>query len=111
MQIYCTGCSHDVEARLTDGYEMYKSRKDLYDLVFWVCPTCGAFVGTHSKNNKPLGFLATPQVKVWRKNIHAILDPLWKSKKIKRGKAYAYISYRLGRTYHTAEIYSVEEGK
>ncbi len=111
MKIFCTGCAAYVEARLTDGSEMYPHREDLWSLIFWVCDTCHAFVGTHKKSNKPLGFLATPEVKTWRKNIHAILDPLWKGHKISRGRAYAYISHRIGRTYHTAEIYNVEEGK
>lgn len=111
MQIFCTGCGTDVEARLTDGFEMYPRRVDLHSHVFWVCDTCRAFVGTHKTNNKPLGFLATQAIKSWRKNIHAILDPLWMNKKIRRGQAYAYVSNRIGRTYHTAEIYSVEEGK
>lgn len=111
MKIYCVGCADTVEARLTDGYEMYPHREDLHGLVFWICDTCGAFVGTHRTNNKPLGFLATPEIKIWRKNIHDILDPLWQKRLIRRGKLYAYISKRIGRTYHTAEIYSVDEGK
>jgi hypothetical protein len=111
--IWCTGCKRRVPARLTDGTEMYPNRPDLADLPFWKCDTCGAFVGTHHKTKnryKALGFLATPEVKKWRMIIHSILDPLWKTGKIKRGKAYKYISHRLGRDFHTAQIYSVEEG-
>lgn len=114
MHIYCTGCGREVEARLTNGAEMYPHRTDLASMPFWIHDECGAFVGTHHKTKhklKPLGFLATPEVKKWRKIIHDILDPLWRNKKIKRTKAYAYISNRIGHTYHTGEIYSVEEGK
>lgn len=114
MTIYCTGCSADVVARLTDGTEMYPHRPDLAAMPFWVHDVCGSFVGTHHKTrnkHKPLGFLASPEVKKWRKIIHATLDPLWKSGKIKRGQAYAFISHRIGHTYHTGEIYSVEEGR
>lgn len=114
MKIYCTGCSADVEARLTDGREMYPGNKDLVTIPFWICDTCRSFVGTHHKTPnrlKPLGFLATPEVKKWRRIIHQTLDPLWKTNKIKRGLAYREISDRIGRSYHTAEIYSVEEGK
>lgn len=60
---------------------------------------------------RPLGFLATPEIKQWRMRIHAILDPLWKANKITRGMAYRYITDRFGRLYHTAEIYSVDEAK
>lgn len=115
-EIWCTGCNRRVLARLTDGSEMYPNRPDLADLPFWVCMTdgCNAFVGTHHKTKnryKALGFLATPEVKRWRMMIHGILDPLWKQNKIKRGKAYKYISNRLGRDFHTAQIYSVEDGR
>lgn len=114
MKIYCTGCADTVTARLTDGAEMYPQRPDLATIPFWVHDQCGAFVGTHHKTKnklKPLGFLATPEVKKWRKIIHTTLDPLWRNKLIRRGKAYAHISREIGRTYHTGEIYSVEEGK
>lgn len=114
MKIYCTGCGVAVEARLTNGAEMYPSRPDLASMPFWVCDTCGAFVGTHhktKKKNRPLGYLATPEVKRWRMAIHQILDPLWKGKKIGRGQVYKHISARIGHSYHTAEIYSAEEGK
>ncbi len=111
MKIFCTGCGTEVDARLTDGSEMYSHRDDLDSHQFWICDTCGAFVGCHPRSTRPLGYLASSEIKVWRKNIHAILDPLWKKKKIGRSQAYAYIGNRLGRTYHTAEIYSVEEGK
>lgn len=113
MKIYCTGCSKEVEARLTDGREMYPHREDLYSLPFWKCDTCGAFVGCHHKTEdrtKPLGVLATQEIKNARKRIHAVLDPLWQSGRIARGKAYAYITHRFGRTYHSADIRSKEEG-
>ena len=103
-----------MHARLTDGREMYPKRPDLADMPFWVCDDCGAFVGTHHKTKnrlKALGFLATPEVKKWRKMIHAMLDPLWQSGKIERGRAYRDISDELGRNFHTAEIYDVEEGQ
>lgn len=114
MKIFCTGCEKEVEARLTDGKEMYPHRSDLYELPFWKCDSCGAFVGTHHKTSertKPLGYLATPALKKWRMAIHSTLDPLWKEGKIKRGQAYAYISHRLGKVYHSAEIRSAEEGR
>jgi hypothetical protein len=113
-EIFCTGCNDDVEARLTNGKEMYPHRADLARRPFWVHDACGAFVGTHYKTRdhlKPLGSLATKEVKQWRMRIHQLLDPLWQSGKIKRGDAYARISKALGHTYHTGEIYNAEEGE
>lgn len=114
MKIYCTGCETDVEARLTNGAEMYPNSPELAAMPFWVCDTCRAFVGTHhktKKKNRPLGYLATPEIKRWRMLIHQTLDPLWKTKKIARGRAYKYISDAVGYSYHNGELYSAEEGK
>ena len=112
--IFCTGCGKDVKARLTDGGERYPHRPDLKELPFWKCDGCGNYVGCHHKTatpTRPLGCIATPEILQARKNIHAILDPLWKSDKIKRGQAYAYVSKRLGYSYHNGEIRSIEEAR
>jgi len=114
ITLYCTGCEQDVQARLTNGRERYPHRPDLYELPFWKCDTCGAYVGCHHKTanpTKPLGYLATPAILDARKKIHALLDPLWKSGKIKRGQAYAYVGHRLGYPYHNGEIKTVEEAR
>lgn len=113
-QIWCTGCNQHVDARLTDGREMYPHRPDLAQLPFWVCDTCGAFVGTHHKTKNSLtalGFLATPEIKRWRMRIHQILDPLWKNGLIQRGVLYQRITKELGHDYHTAKIYSTQEAQ
>ena len=114
MKLYCTGCEHEVEARLTNGEERYPHRPDLYELPFWKCDACSGYVGCHHKTDnptKPLGVIATPEILNARKKIHALLDPLWKSGKIKRGQAYAYVSKRLGYDYHNGEIRSLEEAR
>lgn len=111
--IYCTGCHEFVDARLTSGAEMYPHRPDLARKPFWKCE-CGAFVGTHYKTRdhlRPLGYLATPEVKRWRMRIHDLLDPMWQNGLIDRGKAYARISKALGHTYHTGEITDVEQAE
>jgi hypothetical protein len=86
----------------------------LYELPFWKCDTCGNYVGCHHKTanpTKPLGVIATKEILEARKKLHALLDPLWKSKKIKRGQAYAYIGHRLGYPYHNGEIRTIEEAR
>ena len=111
-RIYCCGCRAEVDARLTDGKEVYPHRQDLYGLPFWKCDTCRNFVGCHHKTKertKPLGCIPTRAVKDARKKIHAIIDPLWQSKKLGRGKIYSELSKVLGREYHTAELRSVAE--
>ncbi len=114
LPIFCTGCDKDVDARLTNGAEMYPKHPKLARTPFWIHDACGAFVGTHNKSRdhlRPLGSLATKAVKRWRMLIHQTLDPLWQQGYIERGHAYARISKALGHTYHTGEIYSEEEGE
>lgn len=114
MSLYCCGCGAEVDARLTDGSEIYPRRTDLHALPFWKCDQCGNYVGCHHKTKNrtaPLGCIPTPELKRARQHIHAILDPLWKTGKVDRKKLYAAISKRIGWQYHTANIRSVEEAR
>lgn len=114
MKIYCCGCQQDVNARLTDGKEIYAHRKDLHKLPFWKCDTCKNFVGCHHKTKdrtRPLGCIPTKEIKNARQHIHKILDPIWKEKKMRRDSLYGILSARMGKEYHTAEIRSVEEAR
>lgn len=112
MKIYCCGCSAAVDARLTDGAEIYPHRKDLHLLPFWKCDACGNFVGCHHKTNdrtRPLGCIPTREIKNARMAIHRVADPIWQSGAISRAKLYKMISREIGKQYHTAEIRSVDE--
>lgn len=112
--LYCCGCQKDVEARLIDGKEKYPHRPDLYDLPFWKCYGCGNSVGCHHKTQdrtRPLGCIPTKEIMEARKHIHAILDPIWKQKKMPRGKLYAILGEHLGRPYHTGELKTIEEAR
>ncbi len=114
MKIYCCNCEQDVDARLTDGEEIYPSRQDLYHLPFWICDTCRYYVGCHHKTNKPtrpLGVIPTPEIQNARRHLHKLIDPAWKSGAISRTGIYAEISKRIGKKYHTANIRSVEEAR
>lgn len=113
--IFCTGCNEDVGARLTNGAEIYPHRQDLAHLPFWKCDACGNFVGCHHKTKQPttpLGCIPTPEVKKARSQIHRILDPIWKSGKMKRREVYDRIARDLRiDTYHTGEIRSVDAAR
>lgn len=111
MLIYCTECKKDVEARLTNGAEVYPHRKDLADNPQWICDTCKNFVGTHHKSDdkyKPLGVIAGKEIKLLRQKIHAIIEPKFKTGELNRKETYSKISKELGYVYHTGEIRSVE---
>lgn len=114
MKIYCCGCEADVDARLTNGAEIYPHRVDLYSLPFWKCDACRNFVGCHYKTSsrtRPLGCIPTPEIKEARKRIHKILDSIWMNGKMARKKVYALISDMIGYEYHTAEIKSLKEAE
>jgi len=115
MKIYCCGCQKDVDARLTSGAEIYPHRPDLHSLPFWKCDGCNNHVGCHHKTKdrtRPLGNIPTKELRDARKYIHALLDPLWKTGKIKRGKLYAQLVEALGmKHYHTGEIRTIEEAR
>lgn len=112
--IYCAGCEKEVNARLTDGTEIYPHRKDLSKLPFWRCDTCKNYVGCHHKTEsrtRPLGCIPTKELMNARKHIHALLDPMWKNGEISRGELYDRISDIVGWKYHTANIRSVDEAR
>lgn len=113
--IWCCGCGRKTDARLTTGSEVYAHRPGLATLPFWKCDQCGNFVGCHHKTEdrtKPLGCIPTPEIKAARQHIHRILDPIWKKGHASRGKVYAMLSERMKcKSYHTAEIRSVEEAR
>ena len=111
-EILCIACGKKVKARLTDGKEIYPHRADLYAIPFWKCDACENYVGCHHKSKqrtRPLGCIATPEILKARYEIHGVIDPLWRSKKIPRKKIYRKLSRVLGREYHTADLRSVAE--
>lgn len=114
MNLYCCGCGKGVSARLTDGSEIYPHRPDLCALPFWRCDGCGNYVGCHHKTKNrtaPLGCIPTPEIKNARQHIHALLDPLWQSGSVERKQLYDEISHRVGWSYHTAKIRSIDEAR
>lgn len=114
MIIYCCGCSTDVRARLTSGKEIYPLREDLHTLPFWVCNTCGNYVGCHHKTKQrttPLGCIPTAEIRGLRRLIHTRLDTLWESRKMDRSCVYDAISQRIGYPYHTADVRSAADAR
>ena len=110
--LHCCGCDCFVKPRLTNGGEVYPHRPDLKNLYFWKCQTCGNYVGCHHKTKdktRPKGCIPTPEVREARKNVHSILDPMWRSGKMKRNKIYSMLSKHIGSEYHTGNTRSVGE--
>lgn len=100
VKVICPYCED--EAELTDGREVYPHRPDLFDLKFWVCRDCKAYVGCHKRSPRygngtvPLGNLATRELRKWRNKAHAAFDKLWKDGPLTRTSAYFLLSNSLG---------------
>lgn len=114
MRLWCCQCQDDVEVRLTNGAEIYPHRPDLAAQPRWIHDACGNHVGTHHKTDdptRPLGNIPSPEIKRARVHIHNLIDPAWKSKRVKRRAIYAHLSAVIGREYHTGEIKTIEEAR
>lgn len=112
--IHCCECDGVITAYLTNGKEIYPHREDLKNIPFWKCEVCKNYVGCHHKTDnptRPLGIIPNKELRNARQYIHAILDPLWKNKSIKRNFIYKKISEKLGWKYHTACIRNVNEAR
>lgn len=90
----CPYCGETSE--LVTGAQIYDARKDFSDLYFYACIPCGAWVGTHERTLEPLGTLADQSLRMMRISAHKAFDPLWKRQRWRRGKAYKWLSQRLG---------------
>lgn len=111
--IYCCGCNDYVNARFTNGKEIYPHSDKWSSIPFWICDQCKNYVGCHHKTQnptQPLGCIPTKAILEIRKQIHSEIDPLWKFGTMSRAQVYSMISRLLGKTYHTGEIRSEEEG-
>lgn len=109
--LFCCACAGDVTARLTTGAEIYPHRPDLAGKSFWRCDRCRNYVGCHPNSITPLGCIPDPPMRDARNHIHALLDPIWRSKRLSRRHCYARLTEILGRQYHTGELRTLDEAK
>lgn len=108
MRVFCCICEKEIEPILVTGKDIYPCRKDLYELRFYQCLDCNGYVGTH-KDGRPLGYIVNNEVKKMRIRIHNLIDPIWKSRKMKREEVYKKLSDFCGRQFHTGSILSMDE--
>ena len=97
--LYC-----EQEAVLTNGQELYPHREDLWELPFYICRPCNAYVGCHPGTTKPLGRLANAELRSMKSMAHRFFDVIWKSKEMTRGQAYAWLANQLNLDKHQCHI-------
>lgn len=88
--VKCGYCHRDAER--VGAEKLYPHRRDLLGKWFWDCAPCGAYVGCHPSTTNPLGRLANAELRAAKQSVHRVLDPLWKSGKMKRKEAYALLA-------------------
>ena len=93
-KVICLYCGK--AAKLVTGKQIYPHRPDLYSKQFWQCKEDDAYVGCHAGSDKPLGRLANAKLRGLKMKAHAAFDPIWKSGKMSRNVAYAWLSKKLG---------------
>ena len=84
------------EAALVTGREVYPHRPDLFGKSFWACLPCGAWAGCHPNSTKRMGRLANAETRRLKQQAHAAFDPLWKTGRMSRTKAYAWLREAIG---------------
>ena len=87
MKPVCPYCEED--SKLVSGSDVWPGRSDLYDLKIWECKPCKSRVGCKKNTDIPLGSLANPELRLIRRRAHESFDPIWKSARVSRSKAYA----------------------
>ncbi|MBO7615012.1 MAG: hypothetical protein J6T15_04890 [Bacilli bacterium] len=80
----------------------YTTNDEIYGKIYgnggcYICDSCRSYVGVYdTKSKKPLGRLATKELRELKMACHSKLDPWWKSGKFKRTDCYGYLANKLG---------------
>lgn len=90
------------EAQWVENKEIY-GRNYGKSVMCYLCKPCDAYVGCHENTRRPLGTMANSELREWRKKAHAKIDPLWKSKRMKRAQVYRALKTVFGRDIHIGE--------
>lgn len=107
--VICPYCGK--KAEYVKGDRIYSGRGSWDNKFFWVCFSCDAWVGCHSKDKRfgrigdePLGRLANEELRKAKMRAHKAFDPLWKDNDIRRKDAYVWLSEELGVPFDECHI-------
>lgn len=76
MTVICDYCN--APANFLPTSEAIYAGKD-YGPMF-VCWPCDAWCGCHKGTTRPLGRLANPELRLWKRKAHAVFDPIWQER-------------------------------
>lgn len=69
----------------------------------YYCVEHDTYVGCHNNTRAPLGTMAGSKLRQLRMEVHAKIDPLWRSGDYSRREVYRVLSKHLGYQFHTGE--------
>lgn len=84
----CNICNGS-NVRKTSNAEIYG--REFGNGMCFLCDDCNSYVGCHP-DGRSLGILSNYEMREKKKQCHALFDPIWKSKKVKRGDLYETLS-------------------
>lgn len=111
MRVFCAVCNDTKDGIMLTGRDVMPKVYQVASDIFHKCPDCGNYVGSHKSNKKPLGVIVTKEVRIERKSIHEIMDRMIKSNKCAKAELYDLVTKKIGRAYHTASLYNMDECK
>lgn len=93
----CPFCTK--KAQWCENKEVY-GRNYGRSYMIYLCKDCDAYVGCHRNSRKPFGTMANAELRRWRNEAHAHIDPMWKSGKIERKALYRLLDKFFGKEFH-----------
>ena len=92
--VHCDHCGKPAE--YVDNRKIYGKSYGRWPMS-WLCRPCGAYVGCHPNTNRPLGTLATREMREWRKKAKnpflELVQSRWDGR---RSPAYKWLAEKLG---------------
>jgi hypothetical protein len=104
----CTYCGQPTQ--LVTGAKIYPHLSAYHDKLYYSCQECNAYVGCH-KDGTPLGTPANARLRWQRQQVHSVLDPIWKSGRIKRSAVYAWLAQRMQLTSEQCHVGMFDENQ
>lgn len=89
----CPYC-HQLSKKVS-GKEIYPHHHDLKNLIFYQCLPCDAYIGTYKGTSKPLGTLASKELREARAKAYAAFERIWIESHLTRSSAYKWLCVKL----------------
>ena len=107
-RVYCCQCKKYITPDTVKGDVIYPALPQFKDKLFYQCRDCKNYCG---RSNAKLVTIPTPEVRKLRKEVHEIIDPLWKDGMVSRGFVYKCMSDYMGYDYHNSSLSELNEAK